>query len=72
MPIFRVVETFLPFDKGTIIILRQQKDWVGGQVQIFFVNLQYLNQKRNKNTLISLLNMEVGINVEGVQKMQNH
>ena len=23
-------------------------------------------------TLISLINMEVGINVEGVQKMQNH
>ena len=29
------------FTKGTNIILRQQKDWVGGQVQIFFVNLQY-------------------------------
>jgi hypothetical protein len=31
-----------------------------------------LKTKRNHTTLISLLNVEVGINVEGVQKLPNH
>ena len=35
--------------EGTNIILYQQKDWVGGQGHIFFVNLQYRLTKKNLN-----------------------
>ena len=32
----------------------------------------YISATVLNHTLISLINVEVGINVEGVQKMQNH
>ena len=38
--------------EGTNIILYQQKDWVGGQGHIFFVNLQYrLTKKKSEPAL---------------------
>ena len=45
-----------------------------GDLFLFGMVWQYsTNQNHyNKGTLISLINMEVGINVEGVQKLPNH
>ena len=43
------------------------------QFKLHAINLAALNSnKTEQNTLISLINVEVGINVEGVQKLPNH
>ena len=52
--------------------LQEQNDRLAIASQIGLNKRQYICSMYCLTTLISLINVEVGINVEGVQKLPNH